>query len=498
MNNSAPDASTIDHGDTPNPTQATTMAPQVIESQVMEPQVKKPKAPSARPSMKSRSSMNGPLYMQTSNNKVLIRRVRRKGDGPMRNLARWLLENQTGLSFNLIALIFLAHLCLPKARPYTSKYFTLSYYNPASGKYAIGSNDYHFISFCIILFTGLRAGLMEHALAPLARQWGISKRKEITRFSEQAWMLLYYCVFWTIGMYLYVKSPYFLNMKELWTGWPKRELDGLMKGYMLAQWAFWVQQVLVIHIEERRKDHYQMLTHHFITITLISASYCYHHTRVGNLILVLMDVVDLFLPLAKCLKYLGFSKLCDATFVVFMVSWFLARHVFYLMTCYSIYKDLPVIVPPGCFKGPSSNLTGPFPMPDGWSHFIEPFSEFEGTVCFDDRIRWWFLYCLLGLQAITIVWFFMIIQVAIRVIKGVGADDTRSDDEEEEGEEDEEFEYEEAQPLEEEVGVESIDLKGWERRTGVKRGASSSGVSLPGHSDRKELLGRIGCEKQVD
>lgn len=98
MNNSAPDASTIDHGDTPNPTQATTMAPQVIESQVMEPQVKKPKAPSARPSMKSRSSMNGPLYMQTSNNKVLIRRVRRKGDGPMRNLARWLLENQTGMS----------------------------------------------------------------------------------------------------------------------------------------------------------------------------------------------------------------------------------------------------------------------------------------------------------------------------------------------------------------------------------------------------------------
>lgn len=71
-----------------------------------------------------------------------------------------------------------------------------------------------------------------------------------------------------------------------------------MKAYLLAQWAFWVQQVLVIHIEERRKDHYQMLTHHFITITLISTSYCYHLTRVGNLILVLMDVVDLFLPVS--------------------------------------------------------------------------------------------------------------------------------------------------------------------------------------------------------
>ncbi|OTA99999.1 hypothetical protein M426DRAFT_324652 [Hypoxylon sp. CI-4A] len=486
MSDSIPNAANTDVGEAPqSPT-------------TMEPQAEKIKATAVRPSIQTRSSMNGPLYMQTSNNKVLIRRVKRKGDGPMRNLARWFLENQTGLSFNLLALIFLTHACLPKARPHTSKFFTISHYNPASEKYTTGSNDYHFISFCIVLFTGLRAGLMEHVLAPLAKQWGISKRKEITRFSEQAWMLVYYSFFWSLGLYLYARSPYFMNMGELWTGWPNRELDGLMKAYLLAQWAFWIQQVLVIHIEERRKDHYQMLIHHFITITLISACYYYHHTRVGNLILVIMDVVDLFLPLAKCLKYLGYSRLCDATFGVFMVSWFVARHIFYLMTCYSIYKDTPEIINFGCYHGPNSNLTGPEPAPDGWGHYIEPFRDPQGTVCFNASVQWGFLYCLLALQVLTIFWFFMIIQVAIRVLRGDGADDTRSDDEGEEEEEEEEYEYEEAQPLEEEVGVEAIDLKGWERRTGVKRAASSSGVSLPGHSDRKELLGRIGCEKQVD
>ncbi|KAK7756516.1 Sphingosine N-acyltransferase lag1 [Diatrype stigma] len=419
------------------------------------PKVEKSKLPIPRTSAQSRNGMNGPLYMQASHNRIIIRRVRRKDGGIMRGLARWLLDNQTGFSFNIIALIFLAHTLLPKARPYTLKFFTLSYFNPDSGLYRIGWDDFYFITFCIVLFTGLRAFFMEHVLAPLAKHWGVTKKGDVTRFSEQAWLLVYYSAFWPLGM------------------------------------------VLVIHIEERRKDHWQMLTHHFITVTLIAACYAYHHTRVGNLILVLMDVVDLFLPLAKCLKYTGFTTLCDAIFGVFMLSWFVARHVLYLVVCHSIWKQSPEIIADGCWHGPADNLTGPFPAPDRWGHLLEPIKEpATGTVCFTESVLNVFLFCLLFLQAITIFWFFMIIQVAIRVLKGAGAEDIRSDDE---GEEEEDcYEYEEAQPYEEEVGVEAIDLKNWERRTGVKRTATSSGVSLPGHSDRKELLGRIGCEKQVD
>lgn len=183
-------------------------------------------------------------------------------------------------------------------------------------------------------------------------------------------------------------------------------------------------------------------------------------------------------------------------FGMFMVSWFVARHVFYMMVCWSIWRDAIHVMPIGCFYGNNDSLKGPLPIPDGWSHWVEPFRNPEGALCFSQTVVYGFLYTLLGLQAITIFWFFMIIRVAVRVLRGGSADDPRSDDEAES--EEAEYEYEEAQPLEEEVGVESIDLKGWERRTGVKRAASSSGVNLPGHSDRKELLGRIGCEKQVE
>lgn len=134
---------------------------------------------------------------------------------------------------------------------------------------------------------------MEYLLAPIGKLQGITKRKALTRFTEQGWMIVYYSFFWSLGFWIYYKSPYFLNLRELWTNWPNRELGAVVKAYILAQWAFWLQQIIVINIEDRRKDHWQMLSHHLITCALISACYSYHHTRVGTLILVLMDVGDL-------------------------------------------------------------------------------------------------------------------------------------------------------------------------------------------------------------
>ena len=110
------------------------------------------------------------------------------------------LSPELGLSLNLLALLFLSHACIPKARDYTTKFFHLSYYNDKTGKYATGFDDGYLIAFFIVLFTGLRAGTMEYILAPLGRLNGISKRKDVTRFSEQAWLLVYYAVFWPMGV----------------------------------------------------------------------------------------------------------------------------------------------------------------------------------------------------------------------------------------------------------------------------------------------------------
>jgi acyl-CoA-dependent ceramide synthase len=97
------------------------------------------------------------------------------------------------------------------------------------------------------------------------------------------------------------------NFQELWTNWPNREIGGLQKWYLLVQYAFWLQQIMVVNIEKRRKDYWHMFIHHIVTTMLIFTSYGYHQTRVANLILCMMDVVDILLPVSRKLPITGSS-----------------------------------------------------------------------------------------------------------------------------------------------------------------------------------------------
>jgi acyl-CoA-dependent ceramide synthase len=179
-----------------------------------------------------------------------------------------------------------------------------------------------------------------------------------------------------------------------------------------------------------------------------------------------------------------------------MFSWFIARHVLYLVICYSVWAHTPVLLPTGCFTGSNASLTGPFDPPTdtgpGFMYLFEPLWRKNGLVCYDQTVKWSFLSALLFLQGITLCWFGMVVKVAVRVLKGDGAGESRGDDEAD-GLEDHEEVYEEVD-LETEVGVGGLDLRNWEGRSGVK----ITMATAMGHSDRKELLGRIGFDKLGD
>jgi acyl-CoA-dependent ceramide synthase len=214
------------------------------------------------------------------------------------------------------------------------------------------------------------------------------------------------------------------------------------------------------------------------------------------------------------LNYLQFRTACDSTFGVFLVVWFFARHVSYMVVCRSMYADIPPMMPYGCYN----SKTGVRTSSDGGSailtHFLQPFRDPGGEICFNRSIRLTFLGLLLALQVLTLIWFGMILRVAYTVISGQSAKDDRSDDEVEEEEYEEEIHLDwdakmSSPPLpstpaldQEVVDVENLQRRsnspsassasGAARARGRRAAARASAISIP---DKKELLGRIGCDK---
>jgi len=172
----------------------------------------------------------------------------------------------------------------------------MAYYDKETQLYANGPDDLYFVGFWIVLITGLRAAIMNYVLRPFGSMGGIRSNKSLNRFTEQGWLLLYATCFWSTGMYIMYQSDYWLNLKEMWTNWPITRIAGLTKWYYLVQLAFWLQQIFVIHIENRRSDHWQMFIHHLFTSALLIASYSIYHTRVGNAILCVMDIIEIIFP----------------------------------------------------------------------------------------------------------------------------------------------------------------------------------------------------------
>lgn len=72
--------------------------------------------------LNQKESMNGPLYRQTCNNTILVRRIKRKGNGPSKQLARWFVENQIGMPYPISFLSLRGP--RPRPRPHKHKHIT--------------------------------------------------------------------------------------------------------------------------------------------------------------------------------------------------------------------------------------------------------------------------------------------------------------------------------------------------------------------------------------
>ncbi|KAF5095793.1 hypothetical protein D0Z03_001753 [Geotrichum reessii] len=292
-------------------------------------------------------------------------------------------------------------------------FFTLSYrIEPAAlgdpVYYGKGKKDFCFVLMAMLFFTFFREFWMQVILRPLAIKVGIQKKGKISRFMEQTYSIVYYGMSGPFGLYIMYHTPiWYFNTTAFYVDFPHREHIAIFKLFYLLQAAFWAQQsvVLSLMLEKPRKDFYELVFHHIVTMALIFLSYRFHFTWIGLAVYITMDVSDFFLAISKTLNYLD-SMFTGPFFLFFMSVWIYTRHYLNLCILYSILTEFRTV--------------GPYEL--NW--------ETQQYKCWISQIITFLL--LLALQLVNAYWLFLIVRIAYRFVFSGVQKDERSDDEEEE------------------------------------------------------------------
>mmetsp|Transcript_69250 Transcript_69250/g.122517 ORF Transcript_69250/g.122517 Transcript_69250/m.122517 type:complete len:334 (+) Transcript_69250:68-1069(+) len=176
-----------------------------------------------------------------------------------------------------------------------------------------------------------------------------------------------------------------------------------MRGYYTCEFGYYAAQFIVIFLRKWKKDHWEMVFHHAVTSALISLSYAHWHLRIGVIVMMLHNLFDPWLNIAKCAHY-AFSGtlhvMADISFAVGAVTFLASRLVMYPRAIYF-----------------------------AWTHCGLP-GEFILWDASADELALKLLLCFL--YPIHVFWFYLILKVAKQAIfSGSVQKDERSDSEDE-------------------------------------------------------------------
>ena len=223
---------------------------------------------------------------------------------------------------------------------------TLFPHQPALLRYGKGWLDVCFMAFYIIVFSFLRQVITGHIFKPLAAHWNIKLENKQIRFAEQGYALTYWGIMGAVGVYVMsFQDSWWYHLDHLWYQYPHWQMRPELKLYYLLQASYWLQQafVMLLGLERPRKDYYELVAHHLVTLWLIGWSYFINLTMIGTTVFVCMDIPDTWLALSKMLNYLDMNMCAAVVYSTFMVVWSYFRIYLSALTLYSVYADYTLI-----------------------------------------------------------------------------------------------------------------------------------------------------------
>ncbi|KAL0572422.1 sphingosine N-acyltransferase lag1 [Marasmius crinis-equi] len=285
---------------------------------------------------------------------------------------------------------------------------------PSDPRYAKSWGDLAFIGYHIVFFSLVRQFVTITTCHPIARYFGIRSEAKLARFGEQGYALVYFAVMGAWGYRVMSQLPTFcpsvsLNLLHFRrTDYPHWDMKPELKRYYLTHMSYWAQQllVMVLNLEKPRKDYWELVAHHIVTIWLVSWSYLMNLTLIGNAVYMSMDIPDAFFAFAKLLNYIQWNNAKVVAFLVFVGVWSYFRHYLNFRILWSVWYEYDLI--------PETSKQ--------W--------DWEQGTYLAGWMKYQVFIPLSLLQLLNLFWYYLILRILVRAVAAPTAiDDDRSDDE---------------------------------------------------------------------
>ena len=218
----------------------------------------------------------------------------------------------------------------------------------------------------------------------------------MAKIAETSWKSIYHSFSFSFGMCILIQAPWFWDNRYCWIDFPRHPLWPSLYSYYMIEGAYYIALLLCLGTDVKRKDRKMMMIHHVGTINLIVFSYATNQTRIGSLLMVLHRLADMLLQIAKLLSYFKLKTIANYLFMIFVLTFLVTR--LYIYPFYVMHTAIIKFM---------------------W--YFEPYP-------------WWSIgNCLaIGLQILHVLWAYIILKMAIKVLtKGPLDRDDRSGTEDE-------------------------------------------------------------------
>lgn len=150
------------------------------------------------------------------------------------------------------------------------------------------------------------------------------------KFKGSAWKCLAYMAFVGYGLKLARdQSAWFWDPARYHEPYPKGLLPLQVYRLYVVEIAYYLVSIVTMFIEPDLKDFWIMFIHHVFTLTLLFSSLKFGATKYGAAIMILHDVADPLMELAKILLYLEQTVLANLVFTFFAAVFIVLRDYIY-------------------------------------------------------------------------------------------------------------------------------------------------------------------------